>query len=150
MWSFILQVNYGKVYNESRKGLKFAISCGCNPEFAFVPHGSTIGVYTVFTGELITLLRGHYSTVNCCVFQPHFQVSKIQAVFQTNGNIYADWRTICMIKAFTFQGYALIKDHMREFCGLCVIQEKFSKVFGITFSGLGFFHCLFCLRNVTS
>ncbi|NXQ16429.1 ERCC8 protein, partial [Peucedramus taeniatus] len=66
-------VNYGKVSNESRKGLKFAISCGCNPEFAFVPYGSTIAVYTVFTGELITMLRGHYSTVNCCVFQPHFQ-----------------------------------------------------------------------------
>ncbi|RMC04506.1 hypothetical protein DUI87_18952 [Hirundo rustica rustica] len=66
-------VNYGKVCNESRKGLKFSISCGCNPEFAFVPYGSTIAVYTVFTGELITMLRGHYSTVNCCVFQPHFQ-----------------------------------------------------------------------------
>ncbi|NXQ58839.1 ERCC8 protein, partial [Anthoscopus minutus] len=66
-------VNYGKVCNESRKGLKFAISCGCNPEFAFVPYGSTIAVYTVFTGELITMLRGHYSAVNCCVFQPHFQ-----------------------------------------------------------------------------
>ncbi|NWI90935.1 ERCC8 protein, partial [Pitta sordida] len=66
-------VNYGKVCNESRKGLKFAISCGCNPEFVFVPYGSTIAVYTVFTGELITILRGHYSTVNCCVYQPHFQ-----------------------------------------------------------------------------
>ncbi|NXU62907.1 ERCC8 protein, partial [Horornis vulcanius] len=60
-------------FNFLRKGLKFAISCGCNPEFAFVPYGSTIAVYTVFTGELITMLRGHYSTVNCCVFQPHFQ-----------------------------------------------------------------------------
>ncbi|XP_065512384.1 DNA excision repair protein ERCC-8 isoform X3 [Caloenas nicobarica] len=66
-------VNYGKVCNESRKGLKFTISCGCNPEFAFVPYGSTIAVYTVFTGELITMLRGHYSTVYCCVFQPNFQ-----------------------------------------------------------------------------
>ncbi|KAK4816060.1 hypothetical protein QYF61_011068 [Mycteria americana] len=67
------KVNYGKVYNESRKGLKFTISCGCNPEFAFVPYGSTIAVYTIFTGELITMLRGHYSTVDCCVFQPNFQ-----------------------------------------------------------------------------
>lgn len=150
MWSFILQVNYGKVCNESRKGLKFAISCGCNPEFAFVPYGSTIAVYTVFTGEMITMLRGHYSTVNCCVFQPHFQVSKIQAVFQTGRSIYADWHTICTIKAFTFQGYALIKDHKREYCALRVIQEKFSQAFGMTFSGLGSFHCLFCLTYVTS
>ncbi|KAM6304071.1 DNA excision repair protein ERCC-8 isoform 2-T2 [Podargus strigoides] len=66
-------VNYGKVCNASRKGLKFTISCGCNPEFAFVPYGSAIAVYTVFTGELITMLRGHYSTVDCCVFQPNFQ-----------------------------------------------------------------------------
>ncbi|XP_068782202.1 DNA excision repair protein ERCC-8-like isoform X3 [Struthio camelus] len=67
-------VNYGKVYNESRKGLKFTISCGCNPEFAFVPYGSTIAVYTIFSGELITMLRGHYNTVDCCVFQPNFQL----------------------------------------------------------------------------
>lgn len=66
-------VNYGKVCNESRKGLKFTVSCGCNPEFAFVPYGSTVAVYTVFTGELITMLRGHYSTVYCCVLQPNFQ-----------------------------------------------------------------------------
>ncbi|XP_010153097.1 PREDICTED: DNA excision repair protein ERCC-8-like, partial [Eurypyga helias] len=76
-------VNYGKVCNESRKGLKFSISCGCNPEFAFVPYGSTIAVYTIFTGELITLLRGHYSTVNCCVFQPNFQGPQTLALVDT-------------------------------------------------------------------
>uniref|UniRef100_A0A8C4KP30 ERCC excision repair 8, CSA ubiquitin ligase complex subunit n=1 Tax=Dromaius novaehollandiae TaxID=8790 RepID=A0A8C4KP30_DRONO len=85
-------VNYGKVCNESRKGLKFTISCGCNPEFAFVPYGSTIAVYTIFSGELITMLRGHYNTVDCCVFQPNFQVSEI---FGTTWNIYADCQTIC-------------------------------------------------------
>ncbi|XP_053910032.1 DNA excision repair protein ERCC-8 isoform X3 [Cuculus canorus] len=77
-------VNYGKVCNESRKGLKFAVSCGCNPEFAFVPCGSTIAVYTIFTGELVTVLKGHYSTVYCCVFQPDFQVlvaEKLQSGF---------------------------------------------------------------------
>ncbi|XP_021235477.1 DNA excision repair protein ERCC-8 isoform X2 [Numida meleagris] len=66
-------VNYGKVSNESRKGLKFTVSCGCSPEFAFVPCKSTIAVYTIFSGELITMLRGHYNTVDCCVFQPNFQ-----------------------------------------------------------------------------
>lgn len=66
-------VNYGKVSNESRKGLKFSVSCGCSPEFAFVPYKSTIAVYTIFSGELITMLRGHYNTVDCCVFQPNFQ-----------------------------------------------------------------------------
>ncbi|XP_054842654.1 DNA excision repair protein ERCC-8 isoform X2 [Eublepharis macularius] len=66
-------VNYGKVCNESRKGLKFAVSCGCSPEFVFVPYSNTIAIYTIYSGDLITMLRGHYSSVDCCVFQPHFQ-----------------------------------------------------------------------------
>ncbi|XP_074669550.1 DNA excision repair protein ERCC-8 isoform X1 [Strix aluco] len=66
-------VNYGKIRNESRKAVKCTVSNGCNPEFAFVPCASTIAVYAVFTGELITVLRGHYSTVNCCAYQYNFQ-----------------------------------------------------------------------------
>nr|XP_060617512.1 DNA excision repair protein ERCC-8 [Anolis sagrei ordinatus] len=66
-------VNYGKVCNESRKGLKFTVSCGCSPEFAFVPYNSTIAIYTVYSGELMTILRGHFSSVDCCVFQPYLQ-----------------------------------------------------------------------------
>nr|XP_033793502.1 DNA excision repair protein ERCC-8-like [Geotrypetes seraphini]XP_033793508.1 DNA excision repair protein ERCC-8-like [Geotrypetes seraphini]XP_033793515.1 DNA excision repair protein ERCC-8-like [Geotrypetes seraphini]XP_033793520.1 DNA excision repair protein ERCC-8-like [Geotrypetes seraphini]XP_033793526.1 DNA excision repair protein ERCC-8-like [Geotrypetes seraphini] len=66
-------VNYGKVCNESRKGLKFAVSDGCSPDFVFVPFDSTIAVYTLYAGELITMLRGHYSDVDCCVFQSNFQ-----------------------------------------------------------------------------
>lgn len=66
-------VNYGKVYNDCRKGLKFTVSHGCSPEFAFVPYGSTVAIYTIFSGELITMLRGHYNPVDCCVFQPNFQ-----------------------------------------------------------------------------
>ncbi|MBZ3871986.1 DNA excision repair protein ERCC-8 [Sciurus carolinensis] len=67
-------VNYGKVYNDSRKGLKFTVSCGCSSEFVFVPYGSTIAVYTVYSGEQITMLKGHYKNVDCCVFQSAFQV----------------------------------------------------------------------------
>ncbi|KAB1281052.1 DNA excision repair protein ERCC-8 [Camelus dromedarius] len=66
-------VNYGKVYNDSRKGLKFTVSCGCSSEFVFVPYGSTIAVYTVYSGEQITMLKGHYKSVDCCVFQSNFQ-----------------------------------------------------------------------------
>ncbi|XP_005990749.1 DNA excision repair protein ERCC-8 isoform X2 [Latimeria chalumnae] len=66
-------VNYGKVGNKSRKGLKFTVSSGCSPEFAFVPYDSTIAIYSIYSGELITLLRGHYSSVDCCVFQSDFQ-----------------------------------------------------------------------------
>lgn len=73
----ILQVNYGKVCNDSRKGLKFTVSCGCSSELVFVPYGSTIAVYAVYSGEQLTLLKGHYKSVDCCVFQPHFQVRMI-------------------------------------------------------------------------
>ncbi|KAM4053605.1 DNA excision repair protein ERCC-8 isoform 2-T2 [Anomaloglossus baeobatrachus] len=66
-------VNYGKVSNASRKGVKFTVSLGCSPEFVFVPYNSTIVVYTILSGEKISVLRGHYNNVNCCVFQPHFQ-----------------------------------------------------------------------------
>lgn len=66
-------VNYGKVLNNSRKCVKFTVSVGCNPDFAFVPVDSTIVVYTIYTGEKISVLRGHYSDVDCCVFQPQYQ-----------------------------------------------------------------------------
>uniref|UniRef100_A0A8D0J4U1 ELOVL fatty acid elongase 7 n=1 Tax=Sus scrofa TaxID=9823 RepID=A0A8D0J4U1_PIG len=66
-------VNYGKVHNDSRKGLKFTVSCGCSTEFVFVPYGSTIAVYTIYSGEQITMLKGHYKSVDCCVFQSNFQ-----------------------------------------------------------------------------
>ncbi|XP_050016395.1 DNA excision repair protein ERCC-8 isoform X2 [Alexandromys fortis] len=66
-------VNYGKVCIDSRKGLKFTVSWGCSSEFVFVPYGSTIAVYAVHSGERLTVLKGHYKSVDCCVFQPHFQ-----------------------------------------------------------------------------
>ncbi|XP_048360305.1 DNA excision repair protein ERCC-8 [Sphaerodactylus townsendi] len=66
-------VNYGKVCNQSRKGLKFTVSHGCSPEFVFVPYSNTIAIYTIYSGDLVTMLRGHYSSVDSCVFQSHFQ-----------------------------------------------------------------------------
>ncbi|XP_043919750.1 DNA excision repair protein ERCC-8 [Protopterus annectens] len=66
-------VNYGKVVNKSRKGLKFAVSSGCSSEFAFVPYGSALAIYSIYSGELITLLNGHYSNVDCCAFHTDFQ-----------------------------------------------------------------------------
>ncbi|KAG9334746.1 hypothetical protein JZ751_006583 [Albula glossodonta] len=66
-------VNYGRLVNESRKGLKFTVSRGCSPEFVFVPCGSSVAVYGVHTGELVTMLRGHYNNVDCCEFHPDSQ-----------------------------------------------------------------------------
>ncbi|KAI5610353.1 DNA excision repair protein ERCC-8, partial [Silurus asotus] len=67
-------VNYGKVVNESRKGVKFTVSRGCSPEFVFVPCGTSVAVYGLYTGELVTTLRGHYNNVDCCEFHPDYQV----------------------------------------------------------------------------
>lgn len=69
------QVNYGKVVNESRKGVKFTVSRGCSPEFVFVPCGSSVAVYGLHTGEMVTMLRGHYNNVDCCEFHPDYQVT---------------------------------------------------------------------------
>ncbi|XP_026870167.1 DNA excision repair protein ERCC-8 isoform X1 [Electrophorus electricus] len=66
-------VNYGKVTNESRKGVKFTVSRGCGPELVFVPCGSSVAVYSLHTGELVTMLRGHYNNVDCCEFHPDYQ-----------------------------------------------------------------------------
>ncbi|XP_013858153.1 DNA excision repair protein ERCC-8 isoform X2 [Austrofundulus limnaeus] len=66
-------VNYGKVCNESRKKLQFTVSRGCSPEFVFVPCGSSVAVYALHTGELVTMLRGHYNNVDCCEFHPDYQ-----------------------------------------------------------------------------
>ncbi|KAM4616059.1 DNA excision repair protein ERCC-8 isoform 1-T1 [Polymixia lowei] len=66
-------VNYGKVCNESRKGLKFTVSRSCSPEFVFVPCGSSVAVYALHTGTLVTMLRGHYNNVDCCQFHPDYQ-----------------------------------------------------------------------------
>uniref|UniRef100_H3DJP7 DNA excision repair protein ERCC-8 n=2 Tax=Tetraodon nigroviridis TaxID=99883 RepID=H3DJP7_TETNG len=66
-------VNYGKVCNESRKKLQFTVSRGCSPEFVFVPCGSTVAMYALHTGKLVTMLRGHYNNVDCCEFHPDYQ-----------------------------------------------------------------------------
>ncbi|XP_019733589.1 DNA excision repair protein ERCC-8 [Hippocampus comes] len=66
-------VNYGKVSNESRKRRQFTVSQGCSPEFVFVPCGSSVAVYGLHTGELVTMLRGHYNNVDCCEFHPDHQ-----------------------------------------------------------------------------
>lgn len=73
-----LKVNYGKVCNESRKRLQFTVSRGCSPEFVFVPCGSSVAMYGLHTGELVTMLRGHYNNVDCCEFHPDYQVSPNQ------------------------------------------------------------------------
>ncbi|XP_063051057.1 DNA excision repair protein ERCC-8 isoform X2 [Engraulis encrasicolus] len=66
-------VNYGKVTNSSRTCLRLAVSRGCSPDFVFVPCGSSVAMYSLHSGELVTMLRGHYNNVDCCEFHPDYQ-----------------------------------------------------------------------------
>lgn len=70
------QVNYGKVCNESRKKLQFTVTRGCSPEFVFVPCGSSVAMYALHTGKLVTMLKGHYNNIDCCEFHPDYQVTQ--------------------------------------------------------------------------
>lgn len=38
------------------------------------PNGSDILALEAHTGRTLSLLRGHFDKVNCCVFHPHLQV----------------------------------------------------------------------------
>ncbi|XP_077981319.1 DNA excision repair protein ERCC-8-like isoform X2 [Glandiceps talaboti] len=63
-------VNFGKIDNVSRKAAKFCISNGSNPNLAFIPTYSSIAVFDIDTGDLVTNLLGHYNNVNSCIFHP--------------------------------------------------------------------------------
>ena len=64
-------VNFGKVTNSSKKGVKMAVSCRTDPTIVFVPTENNIDAFNVHTGEQVTCLRGHYNRVNCCTFHAH-------------------------------------------------------------------------------
>uniref|UniRef100_A0AAV2MMU6 DNA excision repair protein ERCC-8 n=1 Tax=Knipowitschia caucasica TaxID=637954 RepID=A0AAV2MMU6_KNICA len=66
-------VNYGKVFNDSRKRVQLCVSRGCSPELVFVPCGSAVGVYGLHSGQMLTALRGHYNNVDCCDYHPDHQ-----------------------------------------------------------------------------
>lgn len=66
-------VQYGKVTNETRKGITMCVSHDCKPDVLFVPHGSNIDVFDLFSGVKLNILRGHYNQVNCCAFNPDVQ-----------------------------------------------------------------------------
>ncbi len=62
-------VNYGRLGNESRKCVRMAVCDTTKPNLAFAPSDSDVEMFDVFTGLSVTMLQGHYSQVNSCVFQ---------------------------------------------------------------------------------
>ncbi|XP_030851877.1 DNA excision repair protein ERCC-8 [Strongylocentrotus purpuratus] len=66
-------INYGKVSNNMRKCIEICTSSGVQPDVAFIPSGSDIDMFDVFSGETDSTMKGHYNNVNCCVFHPLYQ-----------------------------------------------------------------------------
>lgn len=66
-------VNYGRVHNPSHKSIQCAMTEGSSSNLLFVPSSSSISVFDVHSGRKISSLNGHYSNVNCCTFQQHYQ-----------------------------------------------------------------------------
>ncbi|XP_029648446.1 DNA excision repair protein ERCC-8 [Octopus sinensis] len=66
-------VNYGKINNMSRRCVKISVSHNGSPDVIFIPEGSDINIYNIFSGSKIDVLRGHYNQVNCCKFQRNYQ-----------------------------------------------------------------------------
>lgn len=63
-------VNFGKVYNESRRSMRFDTSHHSNPKLIYVPSDSNIVVFDTQSGMKVNTLLGHYNSVNCCTFHP--------------------------------------------------------------------------------
>lgn len=66
-------VNYGRIYNDSKKKVEIIATNGCCPDIVFVPSKTNIEVFEIFTGIKIGTLKGHFSQVNCCAFNSNYQ-----------------------------------------------------------------------------
>ena len=66
-------VNFGHVDNPSHKSIQCSLTEGTSSDVVFVPSSTNIEVFDVHCGKKISSLTGHYSNVNCCTFQQHFQ-----------------------------------------------------------------------------
>lgn len=62
-------VNFGSVFNSSKRSLKFAISGDGCPDVLFIPSEGNIQVLDLYQGTHLNTLHGHYNSVNCCALQ---------------------------------------------------------------------------------
>ena len=77
LWDLLAEsntlINYGKVFNPSRKNTQFCVSKGLSSELVFAPSGNDIFMFEIHTGKKISTLIGHYNNVNCCIFDSFSQ-----------------------------------------------------------------------------
>ncbi|XP_064625458.1 DNA excision repair protein ERCC-8-like [Lineus longissimus] len=68
-----LLVNYGKIQNDSKKCIQFAISEFCDPDLIYIPQNADIEVFNMISGEHVQTLTGHFNQVNCLVYNGDYQ-----------------------------------------------------------------------------
>ncbi|KAK3091401.1 hypothetical protein FSP39_019634 [Pinctada imbricata] len=66
-------VNYGRIRNDSKKCVQFSVFNGSRTNFVFVPEASNIKVFDMHNGNRLSILRGHYTQVNCCKLHRDYQ-----------------------------------------------------------------------------
>eukprot|EP00795_Rhopilema_esculentum_P004852 gene4852-21181_t len=66
-------VNYGSVYNLSKKHVQLAVTRELNQDIVFVPTENNIAMFDIFSGKKLGFLTGHYGNVNCCLYENCFQ-----------------------------------------------------------------------------
>lgn len=64
-------VNYPGIRNNAKRGNQMTVSS--NGRLLYHPSGNNIQVFEVLTGKLVNTLRGHFETVNACIYHPVIQ-----------------------------------------------------------------------------
>lgn len=62
-------INYGRIKNDVKRHLEFAITSNCKPPLAYVPCEGHVYVIEVYSGRIIRILHGHFNIVNCSYYR---------------------------------------------------------------------------------
>lgn len=65
-----MMVDYGETYTELKRPLRMSVTTNTYPDLVFIPSESKILVYEIFSGKMVNVLRGHFSTVLGAVYNP--------------------------------------------------------------------------------
>lgn len=66
-------INYGKIKNDVKKSVQFAISNNSKPSLIYVPSCGNIYILELLSGQRVGQLYGHFNSVNCCFYRDIYQ-----------------------------------------------------------------------------
>ena len=71
-WGLNTLVDYGKVFTSAEHSLQlsFATMTNSSESCVFVPSGASTLMFDLFGGALKASFKGHFETVNCCMYNP--------------------------------------------------------------------------------